>query len=411
MRISEIFKSSLATLKMNGRRTFLTMIGIIIGIAAVITILSLGNGFKRETLDSLAKDEKGRPSQSYHYSPNNWNEDNSKANPFNDKILDEIKSFPGVDEIKLSEDIYNTTGYFSFTYANNDEMGYEVGFEDATNLEMIVGRNLMVEDGQAIKRYVIISDIVAFDLFQDVESALHQSINLNQVPYTVVGVYMSPMPTEDQMSGPIGGMVLGNGGVQAYIPKQTNTKLNPSQVMNWDITVYYQPDVNLKSINKQIGDYLTENGPEKDNGTYTYFDSSEMMEAIGQQLQMITYFISAVAGISLFIAGVGVMNMMYISVSERTREIGIRRSLGATQASIQWQFLLEGITITTLGGVIGYGLGVGIAMVAGNFLPFKAALDIPTAILSAAISILIGIVFSVFPARSAARKNVVEILR
>lgn len=142
-----------------------------------------------------------------------------------------------------------------------------------------------------------------------------------------------------------------------------------------------------------------------------YYDSSEMMEQIGSTLNMITLFISAVASISLFIAGVGVMNMMYISVSERTKEIGIRRSLGATRRSIQWQFLLEGIAITTLGGLVGYLAGIGIAFAVSRFLPFSAIVDLETALVSVSVSIIIGLVFSVFPARSAARKNVVEILR
>lgn len=411
MRLAEIFKSSLATLRMNGRRTFLTMIGIIIGVAAVITILSLGNGFKKQTLDELAKDDQGRPSQTYMFQPSDWNADISKTQPFNEKILEEIKAIPGVDEVKLASDLYNKTGYFTFSYANQDPMGFEVGFEDKTVLDILVGRNLMPEDGQAVKRNLIISETIAMQFFQDPSLALHQSIQLDQTSYTVVGVYMTSMEDLEANNG-LGGMGFGMGmGPEAYIPRLTNEKLNPNQVINWEIQVFYQPDVDIKTINKTVGDYLTKYGPEKDNGTYSYFDQSEMMEAIGQQLNMITYFISAVAGISLFIAGVGVMNMMYISVSERTREIGTRRSLGATQSSIQWQFLLEGITITTLGGLIGYGLGVLLATVSGNFLPFKAALDVPTALLAVFISVFIGIVFSVFPARAAARKNVVEILR
>lgn len=167
----------------------------------------------------------------------------------------------------------------------------------------------------------------------------------------------------------------------------------------------------MKAISQQISDYLTASGSAKDDGTYTYYDSSEMMEQIGSTLNMITLFISAVASISLFIAGVGVMNMMYISVSERTKEIGIRRSLGATRRSIQWQFLLEGIAITTLGGLIGYFTGIAIAFGVSRFLPFSAIVDFETALVSVSVSILTGLVFSVFPARAAAQKNVVEILR
>ena len=142
-----------------------------------------------------------------------------------------------------------------------------------------------------------------------------------------------------------------------------------------------------------------------------YFDTSELMKGIGDVLSTITYFISAVAGISLFIAGVGVMNMMYISVSERTKEIGIRRALGATKGNIQLQFLVEGILITTLGGVIGYIFGIGIAKMVSLLLPFDALVDWPTALISVIVSVTIGVVFAFFPAKSAANKNIIDILR
>ena len=226
----------------------------------------------------------------------------------------------------------------------------------------------------------------------------------------IVGVYATELTAkeiEDIQNYGFGG----SDAPQVIIPRGTNKLLNPNANVDFSIKAFYKPDSNVSGISRKIADYLKENGSEKDNGTYEYFDMSEMMESIGQQVSMVTYFIGAVAGISLFIAGVGVMNMMYISVSERTKEIGIRRSLGATQNSIQWQFLLEGISITTLGGLIGYLFGVSIAIIAGNFLPFKALIDVPTALISVSISVLIGISFSVFPARAAARKNVVEILR
>ena len=105
------------------------------------------------------------------------------------------------------------------------------------------------------------------------------------------------------------------------------------------------------------------------------------------------------------------MNMMYISVSERTKEIGIRRAMGATKGSIQLQFLLEGIMITSIGGIIGYVTGVLLAMLISNFLPFKIYTDWTAVALTVGVSVFIGIVFSVFPAKSAANKDVIEILR
>ncbi len=410
MRMSEIFKSSLSTLKMNGRRTFLTMIGIIIGIAAVITILSLGNGFRKKTLDELAQDSKGRPSQMFHFNVSNMDADWSKLDPFDTNTLDGIRQIPGVDEVVPSSDDEDSVNYATLDFANKESKTYGTKYLDVTNQQILYGRNLYDFDSKAAKRNVIIDDIVASDIFENPEKAIHQSIKIDGTSYMIVGVYATELTAkeiEDIQNYGFGG----SDAPQVIVPRGTNKLLNPNTNVDFSIKAFYKPDSNVSGISRKIADYLKENGSEKDNGTYEYFDMSEMMESIGQQVSMVTYFIGAVAGISLFIAGVGVMNMMYISVSERTKEIGIRRSLGATQNSIQWQFLLEGISITTLGGLIGYLFGVGIAIIAGNFLPFKALIDVPTALISVSISVLIGISFSVFPARAAARKNVVEILR
>lgn len=412
MRLSEILKSSLATLRMNGRRTFLTMIGIVIGIAAVITIMSLGNGFQKQTLDELAQDELGRPSQAFYYNPSNMDIDFSSFQPFIQSDLAAIEQIPGVDEVRTAEDIPQQATYMSATFRNITN-SYDVGLLEASHHTMLVGRNLSIADSQYRQKYAIIDSFAASELFGDAELALHKSLELDGSDYTIVGVFDSQAASfneEDDMGfGAMGGMY----GVvsQIEIPYGTFQYYNPQTFYNWEITVFFEAGVNMKAISQQISDYLTQNGSATEDGSYVYYDSSEMMEQIGKTLSMITLFISAVASISLFIAGVGVMNMMYISVSERTKEIGIRRSLGATRKSIQWQFLLEGIAITTLGGLVGYFAGIGLAFSVSRFLPFSAIVDVQTALVSVGVSILIGLVFSVFPARAASRKNVVEILR
>ena len=411
MRLTEILKSSFATLRLNIRRTFLTMIGIIIGIAAVITIMSLGNGFQKQTLDELAQDEQGRASQAFYYNPTNFEIDYDKLEPFAASDLAAIEMIPGVDEVRKADDMLQHSTYMSVSFRNVNT-SYEISLVDQSNYEMLIGRNLSIADSQYRQKFAIIDLIAASELFGSIDNALHKVIELDYTEYTIVGVYdsMSSFAQDgNSLLGGMGGMY--NMMTQLEIPQGTFQHFNPQTFYNWEITVFFEADANMKAISQQISEYLTASGSAKDDGTYTYYDSSEMMEQIGSTLNMITLFISAVASISLFIAGVGVMNMMYISVSERTKEIGIRRSLGATRRSIQWQFLLEGIAITTLGGLIGYFTGIGIAFGASRFLPFSAIVDFETALVSVSVSILTGLVFSVFPARAAAQKNVVEILR
>ena len=152
-------------------------------------------------------------------------------------------------------------------------------------------------------------------------------------------------------------------------------------------------------------------GISRNFGEYSTFDMSSLTDGIGKVLKMLTFFISGIAGISLFIAGVGVMNMMYTSVSERVKEIGVRRSVGAKRRDIRNQFLVEGLMLTISAGVIGYIIGYLVALVISIFLPFKVSPDLFTISLTLVITIVIGLVFSITPANMAARKDLVEILR
>lgn len=208
--------------------------------------------------------------------------------------------------------------------------------------------------------------------------------------------------------------------------EQTRKKVTTSVTAPFVGTVsrYYQGSKNTASVTavldkgtkpdevaNKILDKLKKQGSLRNQGTYQSFDSSFLTKGIGKVLSTITYFISAVAGISLFIAGVGVMNMMYISVSERTKEIGIRRALGATQRSIMIQFLLEGVMLTFTGGIIGYLLGMVVAYSIGAIMKIGIQIDFFTISIAVGVSTLIGLVFSVMPAREAAKKDLIDILR
>ncbi|WP_018659110.1 ABC transporter permease [Allofustis seminis] len=411
MNPTELLKSALTTMRMNKRRTFLTMFGIVIGIASVITILSLGNGFRQQTLTDLAKDEGGRRNQEFFFSSNDFTTDPAKLDPFSHTNLSDIKNMDGVDEVKIGES--HSRGPDDITYAtltskNVTEM-YSGKTVESSSETIIAGRNLTSLDNEGKRRYVLIGSNVSEKLFpgKEAEEVLHHAVNIDKNSYTIVGIYQAQNKADEENNPFM--MFMEEAGF--YVPAAAFKLGQIEDDWKASIVVYFKDDADMKKVSKDIQKYLTENGKEKNTGTYSYFDMSEMMEEIGKQLNNITYFITAIAGISLFIAGVGVMNMMYISVSERTKEIGIRRALGATAQSIQGQFLLEGVTISLIGGLVGYSLGIGLSYAIAAVLPFPAAPDVMTALFAVGVSTFIGIIFSVFPAKSAASKNVVEILR
>lgn len=418
MHIVELLKSALITMRLNKRRTFLTMFGIIIGIGAVITILSLGNGFKQEALNKLADDQEGRRSQLFSFTPTDFETDFEKLQPFSQENLKHIREMEGVSDVQKTTpgDQEDNSVYASLERGSINDT-YPGATATATSEELVAGRNLTTLDHTGKKHNMVISTTMARQYFEGLtpQAILHKTLDVDGVTYSIVGIFNDGTTDFDE-EGFVGFEVDGmdlpfSGEVNYYIPKATYALTQVDYGNNLSITVYFEDGVDMKVLSKKIEKYLKKNGRERDEGTYDYFDSSKMMDAIGKVLNNITYFITAIAGISLFIAGVGVMNMMYISVSERTKEIGIRRSLGATAKSIQWQFLLEGITISFIGGVVGYFLGIGLSYVIAFILPFESAPDWKTALFAVGVSSFIGIAFSVFPAKTAAQKNVVDILR
>ena len=201
------------------------------------------------------------------------------------------------------------------------------------------------------------------------------------------------------------------GATKVQIPRKTYTHFfgNEKNTGSVVLTLANGSKINKtaeKAINK-----LKASGAMRQQGEYQVSNMAMMTDGISNVLSSITLFISAVAGISLFIAGVGVMNMMYISVSERTKEIGIRRALGATRGAIRLQFLLEGMTLTLVGGIIGYLLGMLVAYAIGSVMDIHVSVDLFTVCLAVGVSSGIGLLFSVMPASEAAKKDLIDMLR
>ena len=170
-------------------------------------------------------------------------------------------------------------------------------------------------------------------------------------------------------------------------------------------------DSDVKASIKEIENTLNSIDGNRVKGKYEIIDTSGIVNLLGGVLNTITMFIASVAGISLFIAGIGLMNMMYTSVSERIREIGIKRALGARKKDIRREFLIEGIVITMVGGLVGYILGMIIANIISMYFKLVITPSLFTSLLAIGISIVIGLASSFIPARKAANSNTVDILK
>ena len=200
-------------------------------------------------------------------------------------------------------------------------------------------------------------------------------------------------------------------GQALHVSSQLNTTIQNTSLVGRKLAITYKRGSDVGQLTKNVVKQLKKSGSEHRSGSYEYFDYGELLKGIGNVISGLTLFVSAIAGISLLIAGVGVMNMMYISASERSQEIGIRMAVGATPAEIMKQFLLESVMLTLTGGIIGLLVGAMDAWLIAMFLPFKPVVTVGSIVGTFAISSIVGIVFGLLPAKSAANKNLIDILK
>lgn len=404
MRFLEILRSSVKALVKNKRRTVLTMIGIVIGIASVITIIALGKGFQNAVIQNLTQTESDEVVINILYQPKTRGMFSSTRSYYDAADLELAKAVPGVNKAEIGE---LDRGFMTVQAMSQKDVFTQKRVELLLSNEppeetIIQGRDLTVTDGEAAAKVVILSRLAADEIFGEVDSFLGRSVEINQVLYRVVGIFEGP---------PRGMMNFSANQYDIYMPRSTFETFYAQRDAGNNLMLTISEGFIPKDVADEVLAELEQKGSMRSEGTYQVFDLALMMQGIGNILSMVTYFISAIAGISLLIAGVGVMNMMYISVSERTKEIGIRRALGATKSSVRNQFLLEGLTITMIGGITGLLLGILVSTTVSRFLPFAAVIDVFSILLTVIISSAIGLFFSVMPANSAAQKDLINILR
>ncbi|ATH00534.1 ABC transporter permease [Lacticaseibacillus paracasei] len=389
MKIQELLATAWQSLIANPKRSLLTVIGIVIGIASVITIISLGNGVEQATLKNLQTTQTGKQSITIDYIPYNP----SKPTPgFNQSDIDllTVQHDIGIDKATLPKEPDNP--FQSNVLVNDANQTASLSLVKPTQLTIIAGYQISAQDRQLKNQVAMISRSFAKKCFRTTINALHTALIINGYSYQVIGVIST------------------DNSADIYLPKETYLA-NQTSTSGNRLKLTFQTGSNVSKQAKKAVKLLQQSGSQRSLGDYYYFDAGALLSGISKVIKGLTYFISAIAGISLFIAGIGVMNMMYISVSERTKEIGIRLAIGATPTLIMWQFLLEAIILTVSGGLIGFALGYGTAVLISLMLPFNAVITLNTFFLAFGVSSSVGLVFGILPAKQAADKNLIDILR
>lgn len=389
MGIGKCFKMAMSTIWSSKVRSFLTMLGIIIGIAAVIILVSLMGGLTQQLTDMFA--EIGTNTIQVSVTPRNG----KKVDP------DEFYKFVGDNKDIIADVSPYVTVNGTLKCGTENETGSVNGVSESFN-EM---KMMTVEQG----RFIQYSDIVSksktcvIGTYQEEKffgkgQALGKKLKLNGVPLTVVGVFEQK---EDSSSG--------SGDDAVYIPYTTAIKLGKSSV----VTVYSVNAVDedhVDAATSAIKQFL--NKKMGDENYYMVISMKEMIDRMSTMMNSMQTVLVCIAGISLLVGGIGIMNIMLVSVTERTREIGIRKSLGAKQKNIMMQFVIEAGTVSCIGGVIGIILGALVAVGAGKLLLQSTITPSVTSIIVAfSVSVAIGIGFGYLPAKKAAQLNPIDALR
>ena len=419
----ELFALGLRDLRAHKLRSLLTALGVIFGVAAVICMLSIGEAASAEQLEQirllgsenivLRSIEPPKPQQVGKA------QDAIKKYGLTRDDVARVRGLPYVQDIVLMRDVADTVVYGSRQF-DGHVLGTTENFFGIVNVRVARGRPLTTHDTEQSEKVCVIGCAAARELcpHQDAlgETVTVQSRATGGVPYTVVGI-LSEIVTA---GNPSKGLAARDINRDVYIPLATadlrygDTKVTFSglsrdvkDVQFSDLYVHVASEDKVLAVSRMVDRALQHERKEQDFTMTVPLELLQQAEHIKRNSQIV---LGSIAGISLLVGGIGIMNIMLASVTERTREIGIRRALGAKRYHITAQFLIQTLILSVLGGLIGIVLGIGFAHLVTLVVQWQTIIPLWGVVLSFLVSALVGIVFGLYPARAAARLDPIDAL-
>ncbi|PJE57471.1 MAG: multidrug ABC transporter substrate-binding protein [Candidatus Portnoybacteria bacterium CG10_big_fil_rev_8_21_14_0_10_38_18] len=418
MRFKDSIKISLIALRANKSRSFLTVLGIVIGVGAVIIMMSLGKGAQGLILGQFSS----MGSKSISIEPGSFDPKSGFSQGYESAIEEmtiKTMKIKDAEDIKKNPLIENVAAYVfgvgRVIYGNNDEKitfyGATETFHEIDDVYPALGRGLTSEDVEGMAKVAVLGNKIAENLFGD-EDPIGKKIRIKNVNLKVVGVL------EEK-----GTQMFVNIDELVYLPITTAQKLLlGSDSVRWIVAKAVSEDVVPQAM-EDIRLTLRENhniyNPEGDlsKDDFKVMSQVETADMVKQVTGILTAFLSSIAAIALIVGGIGIMNIMLVSVTERTREIGLRKAVGARNKDILRQFLIESITLTLLGGLIGFVGGTMLSFLS-SFVLSKAlntswsfVMPFGAVVLAFGVAAIVGLIFGIYPARKAAKLNPIEALR
>ncbi len=406
MRITDLFEETYIALSANKARSALTILGIVIGIASVIAMTSIGQGAQASVQSSITS----AGSNLIYITPGMQRgvgmQVSSGRGSSQSLTLEDAEAI--TKSVILAKAVspelsrrYQITA--KGTNTNTSVIGSVPGYLEVHNISMDQGSFISDADLRSQNKVAVLGPTTRDDLFGDnASNAVGSTIKINQELFRVVGVAAAK-----------GGSGFNNPDDAIYVPITTAQAYLSSQSYVSNITVQAAQAEDMSAIQQQITDLLLLRHKIKDatQADFSVMNQADLVATVSSVTGTFTILLASIAGISLLVGGVGIMNMMLTNVTERTREIGLRKAIGAEEGDITTQFLLESVALTFLGGGIGVTLGWAIAYGIQYLGVTTTKVTLDNVFLAFGVSAVIGIVFGYYPARQAAKLNPIEALR
>ncbi len=405
MKLIELFEESVTVLKTNRLRTGLSALGIIIGIGSVIALMTLGEASQKsitQRIQSLGANlltVSPGSQETIHGFLKTSGSGGTTLSYDDAKAIAESQRTTTVDKVAA---VFTSNAQVSYG-SNNDNIqitGVTENYFELRNIELLTGKFITDQDNLLVRKSAVVSSGLIEDLLEEVSNPVGETIRLNGNTFTIVGV-------SESVSS------FGQSRDSVYIP--LTTAQNILFGVNHVSSIYVgaiNEDLMVEAEN-QIGFLLLElHGLDTpDDADFSISSQGDILETVEQVTQTFTTLLAGIAAISLIVGGIGIMNIMLVTVTERTREIGVRKALGAKRKVIVMQFLIESVLLTIVGGSIGVIFGLGVSFLLTKMMSLPNTISVSSIGLAVVVSGVIGIVFGIYPAQKASKLQPIDALR